>query len=41
MKLKNSDLPALTLANVVPYRALREDAVSAAELADRLGVQTT
>ena len=34
-------LPALTLAKVEPYRALRDDTVSAAELADRLGVQTS
>ena len=33
--------PPLTLAKVELYRALRDDAVSAAELADRLGVQTS
>ena len=32
---------ALSLAKVELYRALRDDAVCAAELADRLGVQTS
>jgi antitoxin HicB len=33
-------LPTLTLAKVELYRALRDDEVSAAELADRMGVRT-
>ena len=33
-------LPTLTLAKVELYRALRDDKVSPAELADRIGVQT-
>ena len=34
-------MPALTLAKVELYRALRADGLSIAKLADRLGIQAT